>query len=127
MRWMRSLRYASIHARLAEMFGVPLVCFCYCVSSTAPHTVSIQLWRNSLATQRMVQDALENARKGRTTVVVAHRLSTVMVCVSLGRVSGLARCSLARPLGWTMVARMCLLLECKQVQCFSVVMVFGSS
>lgn len=26
----------------------------------------------------MVQEALENAQKGRTTVVIAHRLSTVM-------------------------------------------------
>jgi hypothetical protein len=40
------------------------------------------LWLNPQLSrlQRMVQEALENAQKGRTTVVIAHRLTTVMVC-----------------------------------------------
>ena len=30
--------------------------------------------------QKMVNDALENARKGRTMIIIAHRLSTIQSC-----------------------------------------------
>jgi ABC-type bacteriocin/lantibiotic exporter with double-glycine peptidase domain len=64
------MKARSVHG-LNEPYELNTCFFCFFVSFVEPAASRLQ---------RMVQEALENAQKGRTTVVIAHRLTTVMVC-----------------------------------------------